>query len=885
MEDFSAIAFECILQPSILDTKVFGKSTIDRKTAVGILQELLTQLSSVTKTQIAVNNEGQSQQPDIGSMKKKAYIQLMVVRIASYLNWDFLELNDSPALQLLLLETLIQVLDSKKSEETATEKSKIASKFAKVLYNRWVLRTAPLLNYPAPPGNKAQIFNSAQSNIYCIIDPPTATTINASSTDALKCLTEISENLEREAIEIVPSKDSFKIGRDVEKEFLPEMFEENWTKIEKGAWGAQILSDLIAYYLFIEDYENCRKCLEKLKNIDPKISQKVVSESTIEAYDIATRMEIPENDQEIPLYQRVNEELSVKYKGQQKAYESLLSKNIPSRLESNFPFPHSDEAWKKVDLDGYDVLIQYLNGSKKINYGKPPSFSEKFDKNKSKNRKSENVRKRDLLLTLMREKRPDKILELIQDLQRSKDEKMSVNVRRSVARWHLEDMTIVRAAGRTIESDYVFILLVKVQQLTQMKDFEESMALVTAVERLFNDKPYGPEKAKAMYYLNILKVNLKMTEYNESKGLNMEEEDMESFVKDVRDSFDKMTSMSNANEAHSQVFEMLVATLLNLEQFDFILSRSDKCWNMVRLACLISSAVINFHRKHYNTGEFKERCRELADIILPVLQQSSKRSANRELQSRESQEKQWIKRLLKRIHSPQVLSLLCAFLVTYYNSIGEDASLEIQCELPMVPLTVNSSITVNEDNLLNFIQMLAGNSRNPSLSWSLRIQGEIHYAQGNYLAAMQNFITALIVSTQFFLKPWSNMQALTDATWDERIFVKMIKCTSELGHHAESMILCQFQSEVDYVTAFKALEERNAFDGMDALYQYLWDVTILEYAVSMHNKKGEFSRKKKALETISQLEINTNNNEEILREAQAARRSSFLRYMASNYIQ
>ena len=63
----------------------------------------------------------------------------------------------------------------------------------------------------------------------------------------------------------------------------------------------------------------------------------MVSESTIEAYDIATRMEIPENDQEIPLYQRVNEELSVKYKGQQKAYESLLSKNIPSRLESNFP--------------------------------------------------------------------------------------------------------------------------------------------------------------------------------------------------------------------------------------------------------------------------------------------------------------------------------------------------------------------------------------------------------------------------------------------------------------------------------------------------------------------------------------------------------------------
>ena len=101
-----------------------------------------------------------------------------------------------------------------------------------------------------------------------------STTINNSSADALKCLSEISENLDKESIEMVPSKDSFKIGRDVEKEFLPEIIEENWTKIEKGTWSAQILSDLVAYYLFIEDYENCRKCLEKLKAIDPNISKK-----------------------------------------------------------------------------------------------------------------------------------------------------------------------------------------------------------------------------------------------------------------------------------------------------------------------------------------------------------------------------------------------------------------------------------------------------------------------------------------------------------------------------------------------------------------------------------------------------------------------------------
>jgi hypothetical protein len=100
-------------------------------------------------------------------------------------------------------------------------------------------------------------------------------------------------------------------------------------------------------------------------------------------------------------------------------------------------------------------------------------------------------------------------------------------------------------------------------------------------------------------------------------------DEMEAFTKDVKECFDKLTAITNGNEGHSQVFEMVVVTLLNLGEFDFILSRSDKCWNLIRLASLISSAVMNFHRKYYSTGEFKETCRALADIILPVLQQSN----------------------------------------------------------------------------------------------------------------------------------------------------------------------------------------------------------------------------------------------------------------------
>ena len=67
-------------------------------------------------------------------------------------------------------------------------------------------------------------------------------------------------------------------------------------------------------------------------------------------------------------------------------------------------------------------------------------------------------------------------------------------------------------------------------------------------------------------------------------------------------------------------------------------------------------------------------------------------------------------------------------------------------------------------------------------------------------------------------------------------------------------------------------------------WSYFVLATALEYAVSMHTKRGELSRKKKALDTIGQLEINTNNSEEILKEAKTSRRSAFMRYLASLFI-
>ena len=43
----------------------------------------------------------------------------------------------------------------------------------------------------------------------------------------------------------------------------------------------------------------------------------------------------------------------------------------------------------------------------------------------------------------------------------------------------------------------------------------------------------------------------------------------------------------------------------------------------------------------------------------------------------------------------------------------------------------------------------------------------------------------------------------------------------------------------------------SAGDAMDGVYDKMWDVTVLEYAVSMHTRRGDQSRKKLALEKVN----------------------------------
>lgn len=120
---------------------------------------------------------------------------------------------------------------------------------------------------------------------------------------------------------------------------------------------------------------------------------------------------------------------------------------------------------------------------------------------------------------------------------------------------------------------------------------------------------------------------------------------------------------------------------------------------------------------------------------------------------------------------------------------------------------------------------------------------------------------------------------------DDHIFKRMIKCCTHLGCHTQAAVLCQFLEQPDFTLAFRSLVDfKSCNDSVEAYYHCFWDTNILEYLVHLHHKRGEYQRKKKAVHTIGMLELNSNNNNEIHREAVNLRKRTFLQALCRQYV-
>lgn len=192
--------------------------------------------------------------------------------------------------------------------------------------------------------------------------------------------------------------------------------------------------------------------------------------------------------------------------------------------------------------------------------------------------------------------------------------------------------------------------------------------------------------------------------------------------------------------------------------------------------------------------------------------------------------------------------------------------------LPNIQAVDVEAVAVTVKELVSYALTLNPNNQ----SW-LVTQADIYFVTNQYSAALNLYLQAGAVCSDFFTK------AVPPDVYTDQVLKRMIKCCSMMNCHTQVAVLCQFLREVDYMTAFKALQEQNSHDAMDSFYDYIWDVTILEYLTHIHHKRGETEKRQIAIKAIGQTELNTSNPEEVLQLAAQKRKKRFLQAMAKLY--
>ena len=246
-----------------------------------------------------------------------------------------------------------------------------------------------------------------------------------------------------------------------------------------------------------------------------------------------------------------------------------------------------------------------------------------------------------------------------------------------------------------------------------------------------------------------------------------------------------------------------------------------------------------------------------------------------------TRERALVSSLLCRVTNPSLLQLLLSLLATLHNVARDDPVtdiLSIHASVWPTGLATNAGLQERlVEELLSSLLSAALTSQ-PTDPTVLRMLGDLQFAAGRHTGALKHYLEAVTVRTDFFQLDCGPPAWLLE----EAVVGRMMTCCRELGRLMQAVVLSQFIQEPNYAQAFKFLEDQTE-DGGESLYGCIWDMAILEFAMSLHTKRGEAARRRAAKHCIWQLELNTNNDEEILKEAANVRKAMFLRSLATQF--
>ncbi|XP_050296923.1 integrator complex subunit 8 [Anthonomus grandis grandis] len=428
--------------------------------------------------------------------------------------------------------------------------------------------------------------------------------------------------------------------------------------------------------------------------------------------------------------------------------------------------------------------------------------------------------------------------------------------------------SVIKGLAKGVLPDLAFILLAKSREQLQTKNWDLALQLLITLDQELQSSGSNVTKLSKMLKWEVLLIQItQLIEEHPKSGVDN-------------------TALANACESclktndsvlpRTEIVESCAVCLLNLQRWDFLISYD------TRLATFDIVAAIAFCCHEIGKNKALKRFsrsfeKNLWDLVLPVFASNqSKRGGN---YHDVANLKANLTSIFLRLKDTWCLTIVISMLAKFFNIFKDETNVELQVDyLNLWPASVSNANSYNlaaSSEMLSEVVSHALKDYPTNVPW-LRLMGDINFANGNYEIGLSFYLKSLIICNDYFNIP---------VRYDDHVFRRMIKSCQALGCFTQAAVLCQFLEEPDYSLAFRILgEQKPCNDAVDAYYHCFWDTNILEFLIHLHNRRGEYQRRKCAIQVIGMLELNSNNNEEIQREASNLRKSVFLRALCKQYV-
>uniref|UniRef100_A0A673ARS5 INTS8 TPR repeats domain-containing protein n=1 Tax=Sphaeramia orbicularis TaxID=375764 RepID=A0A673ARS5_9TELE len=433
-------------------------------------------------------------------------------------------------------------------------------------------------------------------------------------------------------------------------------------------------------------------------------------------------------------------------------------------------------------------------------------------------------------------------------------------------------INVILSIKDNLTKDLVYILMAKGLHCISIKDFGHARQLFSACLELVTE--FSPKLRQVMLNEMLL---LEVRAHETMAAEGSKERPPPDLVSRVRGYLEMRIHDLPLRQV---VGEECVAFMLNWRENDYLTLQVPPSLVMnnpyIKLGQLLASTC----KELPGPKESRRTAKELWDVVVQICSVSIQHKRNNDgrvglIKQRESSmgilHRSKFITFIKKLREPLVLTTLISLFVRLHSIVRDDIVNEVTAEhlsiwpssLPNIQAVDVEAVAVTVKELVSYALTLNPNNQ----SW-LITQADIYFGKKTmHTSEVQVAMNVLLRADYFYLQ----------------VLKRMIKCCSMMNCHTQVAVLCQFLREVDYMTAFKALQEQNSHDAMDSFYDYIWDVTILEYLTHIHHKRGETEKRQIAVKAIGQTELNTSNPEEVLQLAAQKRKKRFLQAMAKLY--